>query len=119
MAETGDRVLVHRQDGYDFLIDTGWLFSVPRVVVKRGPEEGILWIADDDVSFCDDVTPFDEQESARVVQLVVENLDDLSSAFAEMRNDWKRDRLMERWGVDGQAVDDLLDRLTRDLIHPR
>ena len=119
MAETGDRVRVHRQDGYDFLIDTGWLFSVPRVLVKRGPDEAILWIADDDVHFYDDITPFDEQDSARVVQLVLENRESLWSDFYEMRNDWKRDRLMERWGVDGQAVDDLLDRLTMGVIDPR
>lgn len=36
MSESGERLLVHSEGGYDFLIDTAWLFSVPRVAVKRG-----------------------------------------------------------------------------------
>ena len=116
MFETGERVLVHREAGYDFLIDSGWLCSVPRVVVKRGTTEAVVYLIEDEVHFYDDLSPFDESESETVLRLVEENLDDMLSDFWEMRNDWKRDRLLERWGVDGRSVDELLEKVCRSYL---
>ena len=112
MFETGERMLMHREEGYAFL-DTGWLFSVPRVLVKRGRDEGVVYLIEDGVHFYDDSSPYDQTESEKVLRLVEENLDDLLTDFWEMRNDWKRGRLRERWGVDGRSVDELLEKVSR------
>lgn len=116
MLETGERVLVHREAGYEFLIDTGWLPSVPRVLVKRGDREGIVYLIEDEVAFQDGFSPYDQAESRRVLRLVEENLDDLACDFWEMRNDWKRGRLLERWGVSGRSVDQLLEKVCRGYL---
>ena len=113
MFETGERALVHQEAGYDFLIDTGWLYSVPRVIVKRGGLEAVVYLIEDDVHFYDDVTPYDAAESRRVLALVEDNLDDLLGDFWNMREDWKRGRLEERWGLSGRSVDDLLEQVSR------
>ena len=115
MFETGERALIHQEAGYDFLIDTGWLYSVERVIVKRGRLEAVVYLFEDDVRFYDDSTPFNEAESRRVLELVEDNFDDLRRDFWNMVEDWKRGRLRERWGVDDPdpSLDDLFEEESR------
>lgn len=91
----GMYALVMKVDDYEFLMDPALLGTPPRVRVRRGLDLAEFWVDYDDVSPTAPGT-FSRFEERRVLRLIVEHLEELRSAWFDLREDCRRGRLRER-----------------------
>jgi hypothetical protein len=91
--------LVLETEGFRFLIDPRDLWKPPRVLVRRGYAEAVIWLHEDDVSF---LTPgrLNRRDEQRALELVHDNFDDLLMWWCSLKNDVRRGRLERNVLVD-------------------
>ena len=70
--------LVLEADGFQFLIDPRDLWKPPRVIVRRGYMEAMVWLDETDVSFMKP-SKLSVRDQSEILALVRENLDELIS----------------------------------------
>lgn len=87
--------LVLEADGFQFLIDPRDLWKPPRVIVRRGYMEAMVWLDETDVSFMKP-SKLSVRDQSKILALVRENLDELISWWCELKNDVRRGRLEQR-----------------------
>ena len=91
--------LVKKIDDVEFLVDPQLLWGPPRVAVRRGSGVLEVWLDPEgpEVSRPGAFTVFEQR---RLVALVAEHLDDLTSAWFNLREDRRRGRLRRNLLVD-------------------
>lgn len=88
----GRYALAHEEEGLQFLIDPALLWGPARVLVRRGGGDAEVWLDDGDLSLTRP-SRFPPALERRALELVRQNLEDLSSLWYHLRNDARRGRL--------------------------
>lgn len=94
----GSYALALEEEGFEFLLDPALLAGPPRVLVRRAGGDAEIWL-DDDVSLTRP-SSFPPARERRALELVRQNLEDLSSLWYHLRNDLRRGRLSRNFFTD-------------------
>jgi hypothetical protein len=84
--------LVHHADGLEFLVDPRDLWKPPRIIVRRGYQQTVVWLDETDISFMKP-SKFSVRDQQHILKLVREHFDDLLDAWGSLKNDARTDRL--------------------------
>ena len=98
-APAGRFALVKEVDDVEFLVDPRLLWGPPRLVVRRGLRVAEIWLHPEgpEASRPGSIGVVEER---RLLVLVAEHLDDLTSAWFDLREDRRRGRPRRNLFVD-------------------
>lgn len=100
-APAGPYVLTLEVEDFEFLVEPRLLWGPPRVLVRRGGRTAEVWLDADNVVFSScRPSRLSRFEERRVLGMVKEHLDELRSAWFDIREDARRGWLERHLLVD-------------------